>query len=483
MDFNYNGDDIYKSWINDSYNVFSKWSSHDFFSNKAQHIYFYEGVNDESVKNLQNLLSDASKNKVIDGVSQPPKPIVIHLKSPGGSVLSMNLFNVMLITVRVPLCVIVETLCASAATVIALLAPYRLMIDYSTYLIHDMSGGSFGKGNEEISANFNYLYQWNKNYITLLQDRTKLTKDDIKKFIRRDVSLNSSYCLKNGIVDRILKFPQINTDKSYDKNEYPNINLKLPVFLKKTNLNHLYIDSKGIYGDFGVVNSEFAQPLTNAIGLTSICVSLDTHILQSSNILQPLLIHFKPSVSSYMSTESNPMGIISLLYRIALIQTKLPVVAMIEGQQTLDNLSAVMMCPIRLMMTPSIISSYFSFSSSGSIGWGWKTIDIIHNTKFILNETIRFFRRFSKMPSKFYDDMQEKIINITPEESLKHNIIHQIINFRKTTPITIENIQDYYQLNNVISDDSLKESPKFSHKKKNFKHKSKSNHKSKSKHK
>ena len=125
--------------------VFSKWSDSDFFSDKGHHIYFYSGVNDESVSTLQNLLKEASKTKIINNISSPPKPIIIHLNSPGGSVLSMNLFNTIITTQRVPLCVIIEGLCASAATTLALLAPYRIIIDYSSYLIHDMAGFSFGK--------------------------------------------------------------------------------------------------------------------------------------------------------------------------------------------------------------------------------------------------------------------------------------------------------------------------------------------------
>jgi ATP-dependent protease ClpP protease subunit len=84
---------------------------------------------------------DASKTIVSEsGIKSIPKPIVIHLSSPGGYCISMNLFNVFSQTQRLPLCVIIESMCASAATELQLLAPYRVMVDYSEYLIHDAAG-------------------------------------------------------------------------------------------------------------------------------------------------------------------------------------------------------------------------------------------------------------------------------------------------------------------------------------------------------
>ena len=65
----------------------------DFYSDKAEHIYFYSDINDDSVSQLQMLLQEASKTQISNNVTSPPKPIVIHLNSPGGSVLSENLFN------------------------------------------------------------------------------------------------------------------------------------------------------------------------------------------------------------------------------------------------------------------------------------------------------------------------------------------------------------------------------------------------------
>jgi len=148
-------DIIYQTWVKESYKVFSKFTDDDFFSDKVEHIYFYSGINDESVNTLQQLLMDASKTKVNNsGVHISPKPICLHLNSPGGSVHTKDIYYTLIQSQRVPLCVITETLTASAATDLALLAPYRLIIDYSRYLIHDSRGWNFSKTANTVKSDY-----------------------------------------------------------------------------------------------------------------------------------------------------------------------------------------------------------------------------------------------------------------------------------------------------------------------------------------
>lgn len=452
MNFNYNSNKIYEDWVISSKKIFSKWKDEDFFSDKATHVYFYDGVHDESVKQLQSILQQSAKTNKKNNVMKPPKPIVIHLNSGGGSVLSENLFNVMLSMQRVPLCVVVETMCASAATSLQLLAPYRVMIDFSEYLIHDSAGGSFGKEHEKFQSDFTFVYQTLSNYVSLVKDRTKLTDSEIRQFITRDMLVNSSFCLRKGIVDRVLRFPKINNSSKYSTTKFPDLSLKLSTFIKKTNLNHMHIDSNTIHNDMFVGTLETAMPLSTASTLSQVCSSLDKFMLETQNIVKkPLIVHFKPSVAFWLGTNCNPLNLVSLQYRLALIQKTTPVVALIEGPQALNTVATSLMCPIRIMMTPSIMSSYFSDTDSGSIGWGWKTIDVLYNTKYTFKEITRFLKRFSNLPKKFYTELPDKMINLKPKDSLDYGLIHQVIHFKKLPKLTLKDIYKYYDLNSLTS--------------------------------
>ena len=439
-------DFIYDSWVKDSVKVFSSFSDEDFFSDKVQHIYFYSDINDDSVNELQELLQEASKTKKNGNIYSTPKPICLHLHSPGGSVNSTNIFYTIIQTQRIPLCIVIETMCASAATNIALLAPYRVMIDFSSYLIHDAFGGNLSTLANIVKSEYTYLEDM-VYYQNLLSKRTSLTENEIKHFMNRDVELSASYCFSKKIIDRVLHLPKINSPDHY-KN-ISNLQLSLSSFLKKTNLNHLYI-SENIYhmnpivSDIESSNSSL-HPKNN---IYELCISLDKLFLIKNNNVKPIVIHFKTRNDLALFENANPYWLIQLNYRLALIQKKLPVIAFIEGHQSLDVLSTIMMCPIRIMMKPSILRSTFTYKSSGSAGWGRKLIDVIDNSLFIYNEIVRFFKLTTKLPDAFYKKIRHEIINLTSADLLKHGIIHLCLNITKKN-INQKDVLTYLQVNRL----------------------------------
>jgi len=93
---------------------------------------------------------DASKTVVSEsGIKFIPKPVVIHLSYPGGSDSSTN--------------TTIESQCASVATDLQLLAPYR-----------DAAGMTLGKMANTVKT-VTYAFKKMINYIELLCKRTKLT--------------------------------------------------------------------------------------------------------------------------------------------------------------------------------------------------------------------------------------------------------------------------------------------------------------------
>jgi ATP-dependent protease ClpP protease subunit len=422
-------------------------SDSDLYSDKVQHIYFYSDITNESVGNLQKLLMEASKTVVSNsGIKTTPKPIVIHLSSPGGWGISMNLFNVFSQTQRLPLCVIIEDRCASAATELQLLAPYRVMVDYSRYLIHDGAGGTFGKMANTVKTQ-TFEYAKLLNYIELIRKRTKLTNDEIDKFISRDLLIDSNYCLKHGIIDRILRFPKINNPSHYSNSS--NLSLSIHTFLKKTNLNHIYIDSDEMTANELITSTLVPTSLSEIKDLNTLCMELDNNFLRKDENVKPLIIHFRPQ-SIWVFSESNIVRWFNKLnYRLSLIQKKVPVIAFIEGSQNLDILGSILCCPIRIMMTPSIVSSVFTYSMDMK-GSGWKVIDVMENTKFYMDQVVKYLKEKSKLPTQFYKDMRTKIINLSPETLLKYEIVHKVMKLH-TRDMTPKNIIKYLHIDEMTN--------------------------------
>lgn len=438
-------DILYNNWIEESHKVFSKFSDDDFFSNKVQHLYFYTNINNDTIKDLQKLLLEASKTKLnSSGVYISPKPICLHLNSPGGHVHSTNIFYSLIQTQRVPLCVIIETLCASAASNIALLAPYRVMIDYSQYLIHDAYGFNLGKISNSIKNQYyhiNTIIYYNK----MLKKRTKLTDIEITEFLERDILLNADYCLSKGIIDKILRLPKVNKPEYYSS--FTNLQLNLKNFLKKTNLNHIYFSQEIYENSSKILNgNDFHGNLQEVTTLYSLSILLDNLFLINKDNVKPIIIHFAPSIYKYYS---NPLELIQLNYRLAMIQKRVPIIAFIEGDQRFDSLSTIMMCPIRIMMKPCTITSNFASNMGGSFADGYyKTIDIIDNSLFIYNNVIKFYRAITNIPEEFYKEIRHRIIHLTSKDLIKFDIIHLCLNITKDN-ILSKNIIEYLQLNKL----------------------------------
>ena len=441
-------DVIYDEWVRISKETFNKMSDSDLYSDKVQHIYFYSPITNESVGNLQKLLMDASKTVVSEsGIKSIPKPIVIHLSSPGGSDASTNIFNVFSQTQRLPLCVIVESICASAATDLQLLAPYRVMIDYSKYLIHDAAGMTLSKMSNTVKTE-TFAYTKMINYIELLRKRTKLTNDEIDKFISRDLLIDANYCIKHGIIERILRYPKINTPSHYSNSS--NLSLSIHNFLKKTNLNHIYIDSDEMTANDLITSTSFPTNLSEIKDLNTLCMELDNNFLRKDDNVKPIIIHFRPQSIWIFSKSNIVQWYNNLNFRLSLIQKKIPVIAFIEGSQSLDIIGSILCCPIRIMMTPSIVSSVLTYSSDME-GYGWKVIDMIENTKFYMDQVIKYLKEKSKLPAQFYKDMRTKIINLSPETLLKYDIVHKVMKLH-TTDMSAKNIIKYLHIDELTND-------------------------------
>ena len=455
---NISEDIIYQTWVKESHKVFSKFTDDDFFSDKVEHIYFYSDISDDSVNSLQQLLMDASKTILnSSGVHISPKPICLHLNSPGGSVSSTDIFYTLIQTQRVPLCVIVETLTASAATDIALLAPYRLMIDYSLYLIHDGFGMNLSKTSNQVKSSYQPIHSL-VYYEKLLKKRTNLSDKEIKEFLERDIYISAKYCLNKGIIDRILYLPKINTPDYYSN--FSNLQLNLSNFLKKTNLNHMYI-SQDIYNNYSkVINGKNSyNSIQSSLSLYDLSILLDNLFLIKKDNVKPIVIHFKPTYDWALFANANPLELIQLNYRLAMIQKRIPIVAFIEGAQYFDTLSTVLMCPIRIMMKPSIFQSTFAFKYTGSQGFSFKTIDTIDNSLYIFNNVVKLYKEISQLPYDFYKEMRQRIVNLTQIELLKYNIIHLCLNIHKENA-TANDIVKYLQLNKLTGINGLRNSIK-----------------------
>jgi ATP-dependent protease ClpP protease subunit len=423
--------------IEKSKKLFDTFSIEDFYSEKVQHIYFYGYITPDSVAEFEQGILEALKPDIDDdGVRKKIKPICIHLRSGGGDVMATNTIYSLMKKLTVETCVIIEGYSCSCAIELMMLAPYRVMIDYSTCMIHDISGGFEGKGHETIKHDEWSYYQLLMLHNKELRTKTLLTDEDYKRFQERDLNIDAKFCLKKQLVDRILKYPSIHNVGYYRGNKY--IDVPLPMLYKKKHVNHIIIGDNDCSNSTHFVNNNEEEDDSEYDSrdetIKKICMDIDEKYLCSQNELKPVLLHFR---GAYNKLFNSPTDTVPLSYRLALLQRKVPVVAFIEGPQSFSDLGLLLMCPIRIMLVPTILSSNFVYN--GTDFTGAKTIDILDNTKQYFDENLRFLKHFSQFDDDYYDNIRQRMVMLRPTDMLRYKIIHHCVDFKE------EDIKEYEQ--------------------------------------
>lgn len=190
--------------------LFGRNDADDVYSEK-NHIYFKTDVNentidklsleiDHVVRKINNKVNDKSYGTII------PKPIFLHISTPGGDLLSSFFMYDKIKNCQYPIHTIIEGSVASAGSVIALGGSRRYMTENSYLLIHQLSSGVIGTFENIIDEKTN-CSNFMKRLVNIYYDNCggKMTKTKIKEYLKRDLFWDSKTAIENGLVDAIWK--------------------------------------------------------------------------------------------------------------------------------------------------------------------------------------------------------------------------------------------------------------------------------------
>lgn len=134
--------------------------------------------------------------------------IKIYINSPGGDVFTSVQFMRVLQESAATVVVSVEGLCASAATMIMLCADTIEISEHSTFMIHNYSGGTFGKGGEMLDQ-LQHERKWSEKLLRQVY-KDFLTEDEIQSVLNnKDIWMDGE-----EVAERMKK---IKTDESEEQ--------------------------------------------------------------------------------------------------------------------------------------------------------------------------------------------------------------------------------------------------------------------------
>lgn len=189
---------------------------------KENHLYFHTGVDEDSVDTVKKLMrSYAIKfnriRKTHTCVQINPKPLYLHIYSPGGDVYAgLSLYDyIMEYREHIPVYTVVEGLAASAATFISIAGTKRFITPSSYMLIHQLS--TFMHGNfEQLKDEFDNSKKLMEKIMDIYETHTSITKKKIPKILKHDLIWDANECAANGLVDEIKLIDLFNDDITSD---------------------------------------------------------------------------------------------------------------------------------------------------------------------------------------------------------------------------------------------------------------------------
>lgn len=172
------------------------------------HIYFYADVDSDrclamirAIRELDTRLRNERGSRGLPA-DFPLTPIWLHVQSDGGGLFAGLAMADQLAQIESPIYSIVEGVCASAATLIALSCTRRYILPSAFMLVHQLSSFKWGKY-EEFKDEMVLLDMAMARLVAFYEKRTRLQEADIREMLKRDTWMDAQTCLELGFVDEI----------------------------------------------------------------------------------------------------------------------------------------------------------------------------------------------------------------------------------------------------------------------------------------
>ena len=384
--------------------VFAGWSDADFYSDSATHVYFYNSqVDAASVLKLRADIHAANAGgTTASGAFVHPKPIVVHVNSPGGYVEPGFRLMTIFEESRVPVCTLIEGTSASASTFLSLFAPYRVMTKHATSMLHQYSFHPGGQRQDVLAqlANVETSYAFVK---AAYLRRTRIPREALEKLLEHDLDLSSEACLKMGIVDRVLF-----GDEQHAVNPQTLQTAQTPplrLLLRKTNYNRF----------------------SATCDVAADCERLDAMVREGGGELKPLLYY--PHRFCYDETHGGPSDPerIKLYHAHAFIpriqSLPVPSYAVVDTRIEITDFLPALYCTRRYMYENASVVFFLRASSM----YGTLLEDRLANTRAFLARLRGILLRHTKLPDALLDDIPRKGFVLSARECLRHGLCDEVI--------------------------------------------------------
>jgi len=383
----------------EAHRVFSAWAPEDFFSDRATHVYFHNDLVDgDTVDKLRADVHAANAGTVTaSGALVSPKPIVVHVHSPGGYVdpglRLMSIFR----ECRVPVCTLIEGMSMSASTFLTVLAPYRVMTSHATTLIHEYAGGVWGKSQDLVAAVTHGEKQF-ANIREIYLRRTRIREAALDEMLRHDLDLDAATCLRLGIVDRILDYARGGRAPT---TRAAAAGVSTHLVLIKTNYNR------------------FQSTCSTAAD----CAALDTLVAEGGAELKPVVYY--PYRFCLDPGEVGPSVFSAFMFipRMQALCLRTHCYSVLDTDIHIEDYLPSLFCSRRFMYETASVKIFLRTTRMH----GQLMDDVVANTRLFMTRLRAVLEERTRIPADVLDAMSGSVFMFDAQECLRYGLCDEIV--------------------------------------------------------
>jgi ATP-dependent protease ClpP protease subunit len=383
------------------------------YSNYFNHVYLYDEINNftvDKVINEMNILKRLEESIFYEGdvekkIYSLPKPIALHLNSPGGSTNAGIALANYVTSSQIPIVVLGEGIVASAATFVLVSAKLSYIMKNTIVLIHQFFGAQSGKY-EELKFQQEVGETFMKTMIHIYEKNSKLSKQKLREILYRDLYISSTEAIKWGLVHYLI---EENIDKEYFLYNKKQFELYEPGGIRLGNTFQNVISLLKSPEEEGVYN-EFNKSLN--------IVKYIHHLNYYTNSI-PFYIYFTDMIG--FDFFESMLELLPVLNAISI--SKVPSYGFVEGP--INNLSIVLLVSLnrRFIYKKSYITLDFLTHQEPA----YKFKDVLTNTEFMRNMIVHYFKTKTKLPLKIIDNIFTETYYFSAKDCLKYGIVDEIL--------------------------------------------------------
>lgn len=167
-------------------------------------VKFYSPVTPESCMALSEYLDSLNlKSKQLKIKYDKVFPIHLHIQSGGGTLMPTFYICDKIKSLDTPVYIFIDGFVASAASLISVCGSKRYMTKHSFMLIHQLQSQSSGKFSE-MKDEIQNLDFFMENVEDVYIKNSNITKYELRQLLSNELWINSSECLRLGLIDGII---------------------------------------------------------------------------------------------------------------------------------------------------------------------------------------------------------------------------------------------------------------------------------------